>query len=187
MVTIEVHSKPQSQTTASTKIGNLEILKSKIKKLKVEAFYNDMAAFVRDKLPVAYEWPNQGGYSYSLPEQTESGSLSNRVYVALYVHDGKPGQAQIYLYSRSIEAASNYFDLEFKGHLRERLNKRGEGAYSIQVNSEKDWFNLKETFGALYTEILKGWKQKRDSQSRDEFESAETVSVGNEQSESPNN
>jgi hypothetical protein len=176
---VEVQSNSPGE---SIKLKNLEALKSKVKKLNIETFYYDMAELFREKLPVAYEWPNQGGYSYGLPEQTESGSLSNRVYVALYVHDSKPGQVQVYLYSRSIEAASNYFFAEFKDHLKERLNKRGDGAYSVQVNSKEDWLNQKNIFTDLCKEILKGWNQKRAKQSKDEFDSAETNLEDNEES-----
>jgi hypothetical protein len=170
---VEVQSRQQYTTTVSTKIANLEKLKSKVKKLNVESFYYDIAAFVSDKLPASYEWPNQGGYSYYLPEQTESGSPTNRVYLALYVHDNKPNKIQIYIHERAVIAASNYFQ-EFKNKLTNQLSRKNDGAYDIWVKSQDDWSKLKNDLGTLCDNIIIGWKQNREQKSQEEFELAET-------------
>jgi hypothetical protein len=80
----QVEVQPPDSTTAFTKKSNLEKLRLKVKGLGLENYYYDIASLFRNQLPPSYEWPNPGGYSYSLPELTESGSQSNRVYIALF-------------------------------------------------------------------------------------------------------
>lgn len=179
---VEVQSKPPISTTAFTKKSNLEKLKRKVQDLGIENYYYDISAFFRDKIPAAYEWPNPGGYSYSLPELTETGSQSNRVYVALYIHDTKPGRVQIYLYSRAVIAAGNDFQ-EFEKNIADHINKKNDGSYEIWVKSQSDWNSLKTHFEELCPSIVSGWRKKREQQSKDEFKATESSSVSEEQSE----
>lgn len=134
-----------SSTTAFTKKSNLEKLRLKVKSLGLENYYFDIASLFRNQLPPSCEWPNPGGYSYSLPELTESGSQSNRVYIAPYIHDSKPGLVQIYFYHRAVEAASSGFE-GFEKALHQRLNKKNAGGYEMWVRSKDDWNEVKNHY-----------------------------------------
>ena len=169
---VEVQSRPPDPTTAFTKKSNLEKLRLKVKSLGLENYYYDIASLFRNQLPPSYEWPNPGGYSYSLPELTESGSQSNRVYVALYIHDSKPGLVQIYLHHRAVDAASSYFE-GFKKLLHQRLKRKNDGSYEMWVQSKDDWNEVKNHFEEFCPSVIDGWKKKREQQSKDEFEATE--------------
>jgi len=169
---VEVESRPPDSTTAFTKKSNLEKLRLKVKSLGLEDYYYDIASLFRNQLPPSYEWPNPGGYSYSLPELTESGSQSNRVYIALYIHDSKPGLVQIYLHHRAVDAASSGFE-GFEKALHKRLNRKNDGSYEMWVQSKDDWNELKTHFEKICPSVIDGWKKKREQQSKDEFEATE--------------
>ena len=169
---VEVQSRPPDSTTAYTKKSNLEKLRLKVKSLKLENYYYDIASLFRNQLSPSYEWPNPGGYSYSLPELTESGSQSNRVYIALYIHDSKPGLVQIYLHHRAVDAASSGFE-GFEKALHQRLNKKNDGSYEMWVQSKDDWNEVKNHFEKFCPSVIDGWKKKREQQSKDEFEATE--------------
>lgn len=179
---VEVQSKPPDSTAAFTKKNNLEKLRHKVKDMGIENYYYDIASFFRDKLPASYEWPNPGGYSYSLPELTETGSQSNRVYIALYIHDSKPGRVQIYLYHRAVDAASSDFQ-EFEKALPSRLKRKNDGSYEIWVKSPNDWSEIRVHFEKLSPSVISGWKEKREQKSKDEFEAAEPILENEEKPE----
>ena len=169
---VEVQSRSSDLTAAITKKSNLERLRLRVKELGLEDYYYDIASFFRHQLPASYEWPNQGGYSYSLPELAESGSQSNRVYVALYIHDSKPGCVQIYLHHRAVNASSSGFE-ELKKALPNRLNSRNDGSHDILVQSKGDWDDMKNHLEEFCPSVVGGWKKKREQQSKDEFEATE--------------
>jgi hypothetical protein len=171
---VEVQSKPQTETAAYTKKNNLEKLKANVKKFAVENYYYDVSSFFRTQFPAAYEWPNPGGFSYGLPELTETGNLSNRVYVALYIHENNPGAIQVYFHKRAIDAAQNEFDT-FKSAISSKVNKKNDGSFDLWINSPDSWQELKKHFEALCPEIVTGWESKREQQTKDEFDAAEDI------------
>ncbi len=169
---VEVQSRPPDSTPAFTKKSNLEKLRLKVKSLGLDDYYYDIATLFRNQLPPSYEYPNPGGYSYSLPELTESGTQSNRVYIALYIHDSKPGVAQIYLHHRAVDAASSGFEA-LGNALAQRLKKRNDGSYEMWLQSRNDWNEVKDHFEEFCPSVIDGWKKKREQQSKDEFEATE--------------
>jgi hypothetical protein len=176
---VEVSSKPPPPPTAVTKKSNLEKLKRKVQALDIEHYYYDISAFFRDKLPAAYEWPNQGGYSYSLPELAETGNLSNRSYVALFMQDAKPGCVKVYFHSRAVDSAANAFK-EFAKNIADRINKHSDGSCDVWVESQNDWNSLRIHFEELCPSIVEGWKKRREQQSQEEFDATESSTTSEE-------
>jgi endonuclease NucS-like protein len=164
---VEVQAKGPIITTAYTKKANLEKLKEKVRKLNIDEYYYEMAAFFRDKLP-AYEWPNPGGYSYSLPEPLETGSESNRVYLALYINDNQPRRTKICLYPRAIEASKDAFSV-FQNECDIQVDLKNDGGAEIWIGSLMEWEGLKPSFEKYCPELINGWKKKREKQSSQEF------------------
>jgi hypothetical protein len=158
---VEVEAKTSDGTTSVTKDTNLEKMNNKIAKLGVESFYETLAKYFQQRLSPAYQWPNQGGYSYYLPEITESGSQSNRVYLSLYLHDHKPGKTQIYMHPRAIEALGEHFP-ELKTSLGDRVSVRKDNSAIVWISSFKEWSSISENFKTICTGIIKGWQKKRD-------------------------
>ncbi|MFX0139392.1 MAG: hypothetical protein ACFFDN_37475 [Candidatus Hodarchaeota archaeon] len=105
---------------------------------------------------------------------TETGNLSNRVYVALYIHENNPGSIQIFFNKRAVDAAPNEFD-NFKSSISAKVNKKNDGSYDLWVNSSEDWKELKSQFEVLCPAIVNGWETKREQQTKDEFEAAEDI------------
>jgi len=172
---VEVSSTLPS-TTGYSKKGNLEKLKINVKKFAVEDYYYDVSLFFRNQFPAAYEWPNPGGFSYGLPVLTETGTLSNRVYVALYIFENNPGAIQIYFHKRAVDAAQNEFD-NFKDAISTKVNKKNDGSCDLWIKSPDSWQELKKHFEALCPAIVTGWESKREQQTKDEFDAAEDMNT----------
>jgi len=167
---IEVEANPPPGTSI-TKKDNLEKLQERVNRLGIEEYYYDLAAYFRDQL-TAYEWPNPGGYSYSLPELTSSGSDSNRVYVALYIYESQPGRVKIQFYPRAVKASSGAFD-NLKENLSKKITIKPDGSAEIWIESMQNWDDVKPYFKTICPKIVSGWKAKREKQSREEFKDAE--------------
>lgn len=167
---VEVQAKSPPGTTGITKKDNLEKLQQKVKELGIEAYYYKMSAFFRDQLP-AYEWPNPGGFSYSLSELTESGSESSRVYIALYIISTRTVKIQIY--PRALERNSEKFASIIK-KLNGKIKLRSDGGVEIFVSSEQEWGKIMPLFQELCPLILDVWKAKREQHVSEEFKETET-------------
>ncbi len=167
---VEVEAKFPENQIAATKKNNLEQLKQKVKKFHVDEFYYNMSEFIRKYLPYAYEWPNPGGYSYSLPELTDSGKQSNRIYLALYLQDNRPGSVQLFIHNRALELVTENIQV-IKDKYKTMIHNWSDGIL-IQVSSRKDWDNIKDDLEPLCQDIWNGWQKKRQEESREEFESA---------------
>ncbi len=166
---VQVESKPPKGTTGITKKDNLEKLQQRVKNLGIEGYYYQMSAFFRDQLP-AYEWPNPGGYSYSLPELTESGSESLRVYIALYLTTA--GKVKIYIHPRASERVFGKFESiihRFTG----KVKIKADGGAETIVSSEEEWKKLIPLFQELCPFMLEVWKQKREQHVSEEFRETE--------------
>lgn len=160
-----------TQTSAVTKRTNLEKLQQRVAKLGIEAFYYHLAEFFRNHIP-GYEWPNQGGYSYYLPELMDTGSESSRVYTSLYVYDAHPGRVEIRLHGRAIEAAGLGFQ-SFEQKLRIPCKRRSDNGAEIWIKSQEEWDSARPCFEELCPIILEGWKKKREEKAAEEFKEAE--------------
>ena len=165
--------------TPGTKKDNLEKLQQRVAKLGLARFYYKVAAFFRDKL-VAYEWPNAGGYSYYLPELTDTGSESNRVFVSLYLYDTQPGKTKIQIHQRAIGAAGSVFD-QFKLKVGKKLGIKPDGAAEIWASSQNEWEKLAPEFDMLCQAIIAGWKKRREQHINGEFQETEKEALGEEQ------
>lgn len=162
---VEVTAKPLTGTTGITKKDNLEKLQQKVKELGIENYYYKISAFFRNQLS-AYEWPNPGGFSYSLSELTESGSESLRNYISLYL--ASSGKVKIQIYPRALEINSDKFDPIIK-KLSGKIKHRTDGGVEIFVSSDQEWEKLLPIFQELCPLILAGWKAKREQQVVEEF------------------
>lgn len=158
---VEVEGGQAQGISPRTKKENLEQLYRRVRQLNIEDFYQKMADFFRDRL-TAYEWPNLGGFSYYLPEPTESGSESNRVYVSLYISDSQPGKVEVRVHPRAVEAAKG--DRSKSAQQIPNITMRHDGAASLTVNSLEEWNGLLPVLEAFCQDVLQGWKAKRERQ-----------------------
>ena len=168
---VEIEAKPPTGTAASTKKINLEKLQKRVTDLGIDDYYYKLAAFLRYKLS-AYEWPNPGGYSYSLSEITSTGTESLRVYIALYRLDSHPGKVRMQIYPRAVEVAREAYQ-SLKAQLRDRIVERSDGGADIWVNSLNDVEELQQNLEKYCEAIVDGWKKKREKESMKEFQAAE--------------
>lgn len=161
---IEVESKPQA-SSGGQKAKNLEKLQERVSKLAVGHYYFEMEKSFKDRL-AAYEWPNPGGFTYYLPELTESGNESNRAYVSLYLYDTKPGMVQLFLHARAVEVTLASCG-DSKNELSEIMNIQPNGNAEVWIKSKAHWEELTAFCTNLCTLIVSGWKQKREVGEKD--------------------
>ncbi len=166
---VEVKAKPPIGPTGITKKDRLEKLQQKVKSLGIENYYYKMSAFFRDQLP-AYEWPNPGGYSYSLPELTESGSESLRVYIALYL--ASAGKVKIQIYPRALEKNLDKFGPIIQKQ-KGKIKLRTDGGAEVLIPSEHEWEELMPFFQEICPLILSVWKERREQHVSEEFKETE--------------
>lgn len=162
---VEVEAKPPIGTTAVTKKGNLAKLKERVASLGVDEFYYEMARFCQKQLS-AYQWPNPSGYSYYLPELTESGSESNRVFVSLYLSDARPREVQVRIHPRAMDAASDL--LTSQEASSEHMQFRPDGGAEVWISSMQHWNETTPFFEKLCRAIVAGWKKRREQHASSE-------------------
>ena len=67
---------------------------------------------------------------------------------------------------------------ELKTCVGNNMNNRSDGACDIWISSMENFSNLKTKLDSLCDSVMNGWKQKREQQSKDGFESAESIDMG---------
>ena len=170
---VEVESKSYELPLTATKKNNIAILKQKVNKFNVGGYYYDIAELIRKNLPYAYEWPNPGGYSYGLPEVTETGKQSSRRYIAIYLQDNRFGSVQIFIHNRSIDIAKEEIK-EIKEKYQSSISNWSEGIL-IQVSSKIEWDSIKNELEKVCQAIWQGWQRKRHEESREDLSSANVI------------
>lgn len=85
---VEVEARGSEETTRSTKRNNQQQLDERLRKFGIESYFNNLVSILRHRMGESvYQWPNITGCTLSLPETTDTGSISNRAYANLYVPD----------------------------------------------------------------------------------------------------
>lgn len=168
---VEVEAKPPAGAPSVTKRDNLKSLRGRVANLGLDEHYYEIARFFRRQLS-AYQWPNKTGFSYTLPDVTESGTQSNRVYVSLYLSDDRPRETRVQIYSRAIEAASGAFDIAQQA-LGGRIQPRSDGGADIWIEPAKDWNDVAPVFEELCSAIVEGRRIKQEKQVSSESQPAD--------------
>jgi len=174
---VEIEAEPSTSAPSATKRENLARLRQRVARLGVEGFYYEMARFFQSQLS-AYQWPNPGGFSFSLPELTESGTESNRVFVSLYLIESRPGEVQVRVHPRAMAAASEVLGSE--GITCQGMNLRPDGGAEIWIGSAEEWEAVTPFFQRLCEAIVAGWRKKRERQAHEEARPGSEREVGEE-------
>lgn len=171
---LDVEAKPPPG--GSQKTANADKLRQRIKRLAVDQYYPAIAKFFQDRLTAAYEWPNPSGFTYYLPELTESGNQSNRAYVSLYLNDSKRGMVQVYFHARATEAVV-LARAEMKEQISKVLKFTPGGAGELWVKSAEEWAKYSEIFDEICVALVDGWKMKREREGTrsDVIDTADTI------------
>jgi hypothetical protein len=171
---LDVEAKPPP--SSGQKTTNVEKLRERIKRLAVDHYYPAIANFFQDRLTAAYEWPNPSGFTYYLPELTESGNQSNRAYVSLYLNDSKRGMVQVYFHARATEAVV-LARAEMKEQISKVLKFTPGGAGELWVKSAEEWAKCSEVFNEICLALVDGWKMKREGEATasNSIDTSETI------------
>jgi hypothetical protein len=162
---VEVEAQPPTGTSAVNKRTNLAKLQKRVANLGVGEFYYEMAPFFQKEL-AAYQWPNPSGFSYYLPELTESGSDSNRVFVSLYLYELHPGKVQVRVHPRAGDVVAHF--LSTAEVPSGRVERRSDGGAELWVRSLEDWKAIEPFLRRLCAAVVAGWKKKREQQAKSE-------------------
>jgi Holliday junction resolvase-like predicted endonuclease len=159
---IEVAQRQQEQSPKASKTINLQKLLRKVKAAGVNNFFEHVTGILRAELNNPYEWPNQSGYTYYLPDITESGTLSNHAYVSLSVPDNSHGSLLLTLQERAALAAGKDW-LEIEKSWGTRVLKK-RGYIEVKIASVDDWKLLELDAKKLCSSIVRGREAIREQQ-----------------------
>jgi hypothetical protein len=172
---IEVAQKQAVQSTKASKAANLQTLLRKISMSGVESYFDRAAVLIREQMS-PYEWPNQSGYSYSLQDTTESGTVSNRAYLSISIPDGPVGAIILSIQERAIIAAGQEW-IDIEKAWGERVIRR-RGYTDVKIASSEDWKTLEPDVKRLCAAIVQGRRSLQEQQAAGERETVKELSEG---------
>ncbi len=157
-VEVQAPEKPSGSTYSYSKSENLKALTSLAEKMGVRGLFDKMKSFFSNEFPQAYSYPGKTGYGYSLTERTDKGTLSNRVYISIYIWENKHEPVELVFWNRAVTAAKEAFE-EFLSQRRERFRNEHD-SQRTWVKSVEDWENLAIALKPLLPEIISSWQAK---------------------------
>lgn len=167
---VEVTAKVVATTGVYSKKNNLEKLQQNVRECGFQSFYFEMAEFFRDAMP-GYEWPNPTGFSYYLADVTESGSATNRVYIALFTNKTHC-EVRIHIHPRAMQAAGESLE-QLKTNVETRVSDWKDGSIEAIVRSKEEWEKSIESFRVFIPALIEGWKNKRQAETERQLEEIE--------------
>lgn len=154
-------SSSSAGSTSQTKEGNLQALRTNAVKLNVADFIHEVADFIAQKIP-AYLWPGKTTYAFSLPEHTDKGKPTLRVYINLSLNTSKKGSLRLLLQDRAVRVLGSDLDT-ITTELKDRPKKNKGGEIEFQLTKDT-WPDLKPTLDRLFAKVVEGWKLKTSSE-----------------------
>ena len=137
-----------------------------LQNLGLKSTYERLILAIREGLGDSTEqFPNPQGYSFYLPEITESGSRVIRAYVALYAPEGGKGLFQYYLQPRAIEAVGKETLEKCAIEMGSNFALKPSGVAEIWLDGRKDPTVYVTHLKALGQAIATGWRQKKEKPS----------------------
>jgi hypothetical protein len=159
---------PQRQVAGGSKYSkatNYQKLMTKIKNAGVEIYFNAVAGLIRGIMN-AYEWPNPSGYTYYLQDITDSGTPSNRAYLAVLIPDGAKGSIILSLQDRAIKAAGPQWTAISQNWGPRVLQRKGY--VEVRVASSTDWSEIEPGVRVLCAAIVEGRKSLQEKSLQEE-------------------
>ena len=154
-VNVQARDKTEMLPGGSVRETNERALQTLAAQLGVTERLKEMRSFLREALPTAYEYPGKESVSFSLPERIESGNLSNRAYVSLYLDSRSPARLHFHFFPRAIDASGDAF-----GQLQEGFpNELKWGNRVFPVDSVQ-WSRLKHSLIKVLSTMLMGWQEQ---------------------------
>jgi len=163
---LEVQARAE-QASKSSKRQNQEELERRLEVQGVGALYQSLVSQLKHSLgEYAYLWPNPSGYTFYLPEVSDSGNLSNRAYGSLYLPDNfaKKRKLQITIQNRVVEGVNRDRLDDIAARLGAPLSVKPGGSAEILVDAGRaaaDCQNGISLLGALWLEV---WQTRRRAQ-----------------------
>ena len=163
--TIPISRDERGRTQRATKDSNLAFLNSKAEELQVSDLLEKIKVFFRERLP-AYEWPGKYSYSFSLMEKTDKDKPTYRVYVSVYLHEGKPRQVTLIFTQNALEVARN--ELESLPNDHPKIARINEKYQQIELSlTDEKWQTVSEAVDKVLPAIIAGWKAKQTQEVQD--------------------
>jgi len=159
----EVTSQKQRSAAqqSSSRSSNWQALEERLDKVGVRQLFETMRKVVKDGLPsAAYEWPNLSTYAYQLPDQSESGNPSYRVYVSIVADVNRPGQLGIAFLERATDLIPD--ELE---QAEATLKMHAYWGGLLTWMTPKSWSENQSTIRHLLDTLTSRWQPPGDGSS----------------------
>ncbi len=142
-----------------TRKDNYEMLFANAEELGVRDLLDNVRNYFKTKLPhEMYEWPGKESCSFYLPEKTERGNMTPRVYFSVYLRWHEPKKLRLILNKRVAEVAGDETE-EFQKRIPEStLNEKYD---QVELDfGMSHWDKLSSSLNSLLPAVERGWKTK---------------------------
>jgi len=157
---VELAEPERIESPKYTKEQNLEAMKALAREKDAETLVLSAAAYIREQVPSAYEYPVRSGFSYSLSEQTDEGKPTYRVYVSLYVASSLQRTIQVVFQQRAIDAAQEGFHGFQKAVLDKLRIEKTPTLLMIYVKGREERDLLFNHLKPVLRQMLEGYQRK---------------------------
>jgi len=145
-----------------TKEARAAALRSLAESLGVAELFEKVTKDVRQVLPsLAYQWPGRSTYTFSLPERTDKGTLSQHVYVWVMLSRSRIGEVGVGFLPRAVEASGEAFTA-FRDLIGDRLQLEtswgGQSVWSLWFKSAEEWEHTRNQVRCVLEAMVQGWQ-----------------------------
>ena len=154
-VNIQARDKTEMVPGGSIRETNERALQTLAAQLGATERLKEMRSFLREALPTAYEYPGKESVTFYLSERIESGNLSPRAYVSLYLDSHSPDRLHFHFFPRAIDASGDAFVQLQEGFPNEI--KWGNRVFPVD---SVQWSRLKNSLSKVLPIMLMGWQGK---------------------------
>jgi hypothetical protein len=159
---VEVRQSSAATSAKATKDYNLQLLRKRVSESKArdffEAAHNAIISWISP-----YAWPNQTGFTYSLPETTDAGTPTSRAYLSLAIPN-PAGPAVLSIQDRTLAAGSTIWS-KLESSWAPRIT-RHKGYINVRISSAADWAAISSDVHSLWDAVLETRRRTQEAEAK---------------------
>lgn len=166
---VEVEGRSESDRTWLRKAEKQQIVEENAKKLGFWDLLQDIEEVVMESSDrTFYLYPTQKKYGFYLPEMTDRGNLSHRIYAGARL-DPDTESVQLKFGKRAFKVADEAMEEFIAATGAERTDEESR----LRLSSMEDWESVRDDAQKIFSAIYEGWKEWREAEENRKREEAE--------------